>query len=130
MFPIDVFFILMVTECNVSFENMDYTVLIQNCKGPQFPVKNCCDALKKFACPHADILNDRTNNCAETMFSYINLYGKYPPGLFANECREGKEGLVCEAEEDSSSTRVHITAAQSSFLVLMAGFLGFYFHLL
>lgn len=31
------------------------------------------------------------------MFSYINLSGKYPPGLFASECREGKLGLECGA---------------------------------
>ncbi|KAL5207687.1 hypothetical protein ABZP36_032122 [Zizania latifolia] len=29
------------------------------------------------------------------MFSYINLYGKYPPGLFANQCRDDEKGLSC-----------------------------------
>lgn len=37
------------------------------------------------------------------MFSYINLYGKYPPGLFASECRDKKEGLECPAEYPSAS---------------------------
>ncbi|KAK5771978.1 hypothetical protein PVK06_048234 [Gossypium arboreum] len=40
-------------------------------------------------------INDFRTDCASTMFSYINLYGKYPPGLFAAECREGKQGLKC-----------------------------------
>ncbi|GLT53710.1 hypothetical protein SLA2020_269630 [Shorea laevis] len=35
---------------------------------------------------------------------YINLYGKYPPGLFASECRGGKQGLECPASPPSSST--------------------------
>jgi len=34
-------------------------------------------------------------DCAEVMFSYINLHGKYPTGLFAKNCKEGKEGLDC-----------------------------------
>ncbi len=119
----------MITECNVSFENMDYSVLTKNCKGPQYPVKNCCDAFKQFACPQAEVLNDRTNNCAETMFSYINLYGKYPPGLFANMCKEGQQGLECDSGNNSSSTGVHVAATHSTSLMLTAGLIGLYFQL-
>ncbi|RWV87905.1 hypothetical protein GW17_00050055 [Ensete ventricosum] len=60
-------------------------------------------AFKELACPYADQLDDETNDCASTMFSYINLYGKYPPGLFASECREGKEGLACPATPPTES---------------------------
>ncbi|KAG5065976.1 hypothetical protein JHK86_009707 [Glycine max] len=28
------------------------------------------------------------------MFSFINLYGKYPPGFFASMCNEGKKGIT------------------------------------
>ena len=28
------------------------------------------------------------------MFSFINLYGKYPPGFFASMCHEGKKGIT------------------------------------
>jgi hypothetical protein len=42
-----------------------------------------------------DDINDDSNDCASTMFSYINLYGKYPPGLFASECKGDKKGLAC-----------------------------------
>uniref|UniRef100_A0A7N0UQI7 GPI-anchored protein LLG1-like domain-containing protein n=1 Tax=Kalanchoe fedtschenkoi TaxID=63787 RepID=A0A7N0UQI7_KALFE len=49
------------SECSVNFELLDYSDLINQCKGP----------------------------------SCINLYGKYPPGLFASLCPEGKEGLDC-----------------------------------
>ncbi|KAG8472753.1 hypothetical protein CXB51_034662 [Gossypium anomalum] len=52
-------------------------------------------AFKKFACPYAKQINDLRTDCASTMFSYINLYGKYPLGLFTAECREGKQGLKC-----------------------------------
>ncbi|KAI4331083.1 hypothetical protein MLD38_029306 [Melastoma candidum] len=82
-------------SCTVDFENQNYSILVTQCKGPQYPANLCCSAFKTFACPFADQINDLTTDCASTMFSYINIYGKYPPGLFANECREGKDGLDC-----------------------------------
>ncbi|XP_010258853.1 PREDICTED: GPI-anchored protein LORELEI-like [Nelumbo nucifera] len=83
--------------CSVNFEFQNYTIITSQCKGPQYPPNICCAALKEFACQFSEELNDLTNDCASTMFSYINLNGKYPPGLFANECREGKLGLECNA---------------------------------
>ncbi|XP_048228724.1 GPI-anchored protein LLG1 [Ricinus communis] len=80
--------------CPVNFEFQNYTIITSQCKGPKYPPKTCCAAFKEFACPFADVLNDLTNNCASTMFSYINLYGKYPPGLFASACRGRKKGLL------------------------------------
>ncbi|XP_050207343.1 GPI-anchored protein LLG3-like [Mercurialis annua] len=112
-------------ECNISFEGLDYSILTNNCKGPQYPVKPCCGALTQFACPYAETLNDRTNNCAETMFSYINLYGKYPPGLFANQCRGDKDGLACDDPKNKTSNAIQFGATQS--LMLTAGFLGFFY---
>ncbi|KAJ3677575.1 hypothetical protein LUZ60_003299 [Juncus effusus] len=96
-------------NCPVSFEYMNYTIITSQCKGPDYPAKQCCGALVQFACPYADDLNDATNDCASTMFSYINLYGKYPPGLFASECTGNKEGLPCNgtnstAQADSSGS--------------------------
>ncbi|KAI4321742.1 hypothetical protein MLD38_035089 [Melastoma candidum] len=65
----------------------------------------CCPAFKDLGVPVSRYLNDLTNVCASTMFSYINLYGKYPPGLFTSECREGRnEGLACPASLQSAST--------------------------
>ncbi|GMH11060.1 hypothetical protein Nepgr_012901 [Nepenthes gracilis] len=84
-----------VKSCSVDFENQNYTILTSQCKGPKYSADLCCKAFKEFACPFADQLNDLTTDCATTMFSYINLYGKYPAGLFANECKEGKNGLDC-----------------------------------
>lgn len=112
--------------CSVNFEFLNYTIITSKCKGPSYPPKDCCGAFKEFACPYVDVLNDLTNDCASTMFSYINLYGKYPPGLFAHECREGKEGLACPAlppsalADDTSSQVVHFP---SLVLVLTACFL-------
>uniref|UniRef100_M4CF58 GPI-anchored protein LLG1-like domain-containing protein n=2 Tax=Brassica campestris TaxID=3711 RepID=M4CF58_BRACM len=77
---------------------MNYTIITSQCKGPKYPPKKCCSAFKEFACPYADQLNDFRNDCATTMFSYINLYGKYPPGLFANSCQE-KGGLKCPGQK-------------------------------
>lgn len=87
---------------------MNYTSITNRCQGPRYPADQCCGAFKDFACPYAAELNNLTNDCASIMFSYINLYGKYPPGLFANECQEVKEGMECshsvpQSQNDSSS---------------------------
>lgn len=90
-------------SCPVNFEFQNYTIITSKCKGPKYPPDLCCSALKEFACPFVDDVNDLSNDCASTMFSYINLSGKYPPGLFASECREGKLGLECPAPPPGSS---------------------------
>ncbi|NP_001236034.1 GPI-anchored protein LLG1-like precursor [Glycine max] len=113
--------------CSVNFEFLNYTVITSKCKGPRYPPKECCGAFKEFACPYADVLNDLTNECASTMFSYINLYGKYPPGLFASECREGKFGLACPAVPPSAvsadDTANQVVHCPSLLLMLIACFL-------
>lgn len=119
--------------CPVNFEFLNYTVITSQCKGPKFPPDACCKALKEFACPYADEINDLTTDCASTMFSYINLYGKYPPGLFASECREGKEGLACPAGAPSLSDRAsksQIITTPSLLLVSTGGFLVLLLQLL
>lgn len=94
------------TACPVNFEFQNYTIITSKCKGPKYPANLCCAALKEFSCPYAEDLNDLSNDCASTMFSYINLSGKYPPGLFASECKEGKEGLECPALPPGSAQAV------------------------
>lgn len=83
--------------CPVNFEVANYTIITSKCKGPKYTANLCCSALAEFACPYAKYLNDLTNNCASTMFTYINLYGKYPPGLFSTLCigKGRKGGLQC-----------------------------------
>ncbi|KAI4325120.1 hypothetical protein MLD38_030543 [Melastoma candidum] len=115
-------------SCSVDFENQNYSILVSQCKGPQYPASLCCGAFKTFACPFADQINDLTTDCASTMFSYINIYGKYPPGLFANECREGKDGLDCSTvppaspseklANANSGTRGAATATSVGLLVI------------
>lgn len=95
----------------MNFEFQDYTIITNQCKGPKYQPDLCCPAFKKFACPFADDLNDLTNDCASTMFSYINLHGKYPPGLFASMCREGKDGLECPAQSPSSSQSDNVSSS-------------------
>ncbi|ERN19026.1 hypothetical protein AMTRI_Chr10g8360 [Amborella trichopoda] len=82
-------------NCPEDFEFKNYTILTSQCKGPRYQPSLCCSAFKQFACPFAQLLNDDQYACASTMFSYINLRGGYPPGLFSSECREGKLGLAC-----------------------------------
>ncbi|PKA50498.1 GPI-anchored protein LORELEI [Apostasia shenzhenica] len=103
---------------------MNYSVITSKCKGPQYRADLCCSALKEFACPYADQLNDLTNDCASTMFSYINLYGKYPPGLFGYECREGKEGLDCMAHIDKAQNSTSSSAYMNRGIFSLFGLLS------
>ncbi|KAJ0986967.1 hypothetical protein J5N97_005323 [Dioscorea zingiberensis] len=116
-------------NCPLNFEFMNYTIITNKCKGPRYPADLCCGALKEFACPYVDEINDLTTDCASTMFSYINLAGRYPPGLFASECKEGKEGLACSAvapegaDNNSNSGQINqnlffLTAILSGFMSL------------
>ncbi|KAK1417974.1 hypothetical protein QVD17_27110 [Tagetes erecta] len=83
--------------CSVNFEAMNYTIITSRCKGPNYPANLCCQALKEFACPYANELNDLSNDCSTIMFSYINLYGNYPPGVFSSLCHGDDLGLVCDS---------------------------------
>ncbi|GER42415.1 forms aploid and binucleate cells 3 [Striga asiatica] len=91
------------STCPVDFENMNYTVITSQCKGPNYTPERCCNPLKELVCPIKDQFNDLKTNCADTFFSYINLYGKYPPGLFAALCKEGEKGLDCSNVPDQPS---------------------------
>ncbi|KAF4355398.1 hypothetical protein F8388_008095 [Cannabis sativa] len=77
-------------------------------------------------------INDEQSDCASTMFSYINLYGKYPPGLFALQCREGKEGLDCtdvlEAKQKSTADITYITTSTLFLLLLSNAFYYMFLH--
>ena len=118
-------------DCPVNFEFQNYTVITSRCKGPKYPAKDCCDSFKEFACPFNNYINDESNDCASTMFSYINLYGKYPPGLFAHECREGKLGLSCEGVPQKDVVASGVQRARSSSLALitlMCGLVALFFQ--
>ncbi|GMP64872.1 hypothetical protein CsSME_00025930 [Camellia sinensis var. sinensis] len=88
------------------FEFKNYTIITSQCKGPKYPPNIWCAAFKEFACPYVDELNDLTNDCASTIFSYINLHGKYPASLFSIECHEGKRGLECPPTSSTESANV------------------------
>lgn len=83
--------------CSVMFEYENYSVLTSQCKGPNYPARVCCEAFKQFACPYTEVINDLSTDCAASMFDWIYIYGKYPAGLFYNNCKEGKEGLDCRS---------------------------------
>ncbi|KAL5581786.1 hypothetical protein UlMin_014228 [Ulmus minor] len=118
-------------SCAINFESQNYTIITSQCKGPQYPPQACCQAFKEFACPFSDAINDEQSDCATTMFSYINLYGKYPPGLFALQCREGKEGLDCtDILEAKQKSRAHMPAIPSTLLLLLLAFFVFLFQFL
>ncbi|KAL9453485.1 hypothetical protein AB3S75_009148 [Citrus x aurantiifolia] len=108
-------------KCPENFEDKNYTIITSRCKGPEYPADQCCPAFKEFACPIRDKINDPKTDCAQTMFSYINLYGRFPPGLFAHKCREGKEGLKCD--EPTLPPSGSAAAVHSTSLLLTAGFL-------
>ncbi|XP_028807847.1 GPI-anchored protein LLG1-like [Neltuma alba] len=110
--------------CSVDFENQNYTILTSQCKGPMYPSTVCCRAFKQFACPFADQIVDMTTDCATVMFSYINVYGKYPPGLFSNECKEGNHGLDCDSVDAASpapsSDGGNLVGPKHSLLLMVA----------
>ncbi|KAK4341963.1 hypothetical protein RND71_037779 [Anisodus tanguticus] len=115
--------------CPISFEFRNYTGITSQCRGPQFPAKQCCAALVEFACPFSDFLNDLSNDCASTMFSYINLHGKYPPGIFASECKGDKLGLACPGlapSESANANNSHMSCRLSPMLMIATVLWAFY----
>ncbi|CAN4103858.1 unnamed protein product [Withania somnifera] len=113
--------------CPISFEFQNYTVVTSQCRGPLYPAKQCCAALAQFACRFADYVNDLTNDCASTMFSYINLHGKYPPGLFASECNSDKNGLPCPdsaASETANVSNSEMSCKLSPVLMIATALMG------
>nr|GEX03555.1 GPI-anchored protein LORELEI-like [Tanacetum cinerariifolium] len=64
-------------SCLVNFENENYTIITSQCKGPVYQRDPCCNSFLQVACPHSEKINNEKTNCASTLFSYINLYGKY-----------------------------------------------------
>ncbi|KAI3465756.1 hypothetical protein Pfo_022419 [Paulownia fortunei] len=111
------------STCSVDFENMNYTVITSQCKGPNYSPERCCTPLKELLCPIKDQVNDLKSNCADTFFSYVNLYGKYPPGLFAALCREGEQGLDCKdvVQQPKQQNGDLPAGAHSPLLMLFAG---------
>ncbi|CAK9308613.1 unnamed protein product [Citrullus colocynthis] len=107
-------------NCPVSFEFLNYTIITSKCKGPLYSPKLCCSALTELVCPYVDVMNDMTTDCASTMFSYINLYGKYPPGLFSSQCREGVEGLACPPLPPPSDSNSALLLKRSSPSIIIA----------
>ncbi|GFP94783.1 GPI-anchored protein lorelei [Phtheirospermum japonicum] len=107
-------------QCPISLEFRNYTIITDRCKGPDYRPELCCPAFKEFACPFAEELNDLSNDCATIMFSYINLNGRYPPGLFSNECREGQNGLECPASTSGSSQNSNSSVGQKKMCNLLA----------
>ena len=117
---------VIITACKEDFASKNYTIITNKCKGPNYPAKACCSAFKDFACPFAEALNDEKADCASTMFSYINIYGRYPPGIFANMCKEGKEGLDCSNVTATSSAHASLPLVSSTHAMLIT-VLFFYF---
>jgi hypothetical protein len=87
----------------VNFKDQNYTILTSKCTAPEYDAGLCCGSFKEFACPFAKEINDINNNdCATIMFSYIQLNGKYPVGMFYEKCKEGKLGLECPKSSASA----------------------------
>ncbi|KAM0070661.1 putative GPI-anchored protein LORELEI [Helianthus debilis subsp. tardiflorus] len=83
---------------------MNYTIITSRCRGPRYPADLCCPAFKEFACPYSRELNDLSNDCSTIMFSYINHYGNYPPGVFSSLCHDDDVGLVCDSVPPGPAT--------------------------
>ncbi|KAG2316744.1 hypothetical protein Bca52824_019866 [Brassica carinata] len=87
-------------RCPIDFQNMNYTILRSRCKGPHYPHKECCAALKVFACPYSQYLNDKSTDCLALMLSDIRVYGGYyPVGMFENTCLQGRQHIDCQGRQ-------------------------------
>ncbi|XP_055802567.1 GPI-anchored protein LLG1-like [Solanum dulcamara] len=117
-------------DCPVSFEFQNYTIITSQCKPPQYPAKQCCDAFLQFACPFAEFLNNSSNNCVSVMQRYINLHRHYPDGLFASVCQGTQESLPCPALAPSPSAAIedtnssHINCKPSPVMMIAKTFMG------
>ncbi|XP_047965935.1 GPI-anchored protein LLG1-like [Salvia hispanica] len=100
--------------CPVNIENLNYTIITSQCKGPNYPPEPCCSGLKELACPIASDLNDPTNDCAEQLFSYIPTIGKYPTGLFSSVCKGSERGLECQSPTPPTPTLTTTTIANAA----------------
>ncbi|KAL0340548.1 UNVERIFIED_CONTAM: GPI-anchored protein LLG1, partial [Sesamum radiatum] len=78
-----------------AVENLNYSLLTSQCKGPNYTVQRCCVPLKQLICPILHQFNDLSTPCAEMFFCNANYLGRFPLGLFSRLCIEGKEGLDC-----------------------------------
>lgn len=90
-------------NCPVNMEIQNYTAITGQCKGPKYSTDQCCGAFLTVACPLSDNLNDLTTDCASAMLAYVNLLGKYPPGLFASLCKGDKVGLPCPSGSNNTA---------------------------
>ncbi|KAH9620230.1 hypothetical protein KSS87_019013 [Heliosperma pusillum] len=106
--------------CPINFENQNYTIITSRCKGPRYPALECCGAFTEFACQFSAAINDLGNQCAQTMFSYINLNGGYPPGLFANECKDSKRGLECKGTPPTGAASTYAITGHGLLLTLLS----------
>ncbi len=89
------FFGLSVTECPVNFEVQNYSSITSVCVAPNYDSTLCCPPFVAFVCKFLTYFNDQSTDCAATLFSYLNLAGHYPAGLFANECTGVQQGIPC-----------------------------------
>ncbi|KAK1273616.1 GPI-anchored protein LORELEI [Acorus gramineus] len=116
------------TSCPIDFEHQNYTIITSQCKGPDYNSTSCCNAYKQFSCPFTTELNDPSNSCSDSMFSYINLRGGYYPGLFGTLCQGSKDGISCPAlppkSDNYSSNAAHVGRRFSPPLIVFSFTLG------
>ncbi|CAK9232261.1 unnamed protein product [Sphagnum troendelagicum] len=84
-----------VQQCPENFEVQNYSSITSVCVGPNYDSTLCCPPFVAFVCKFLTYFDDQSTDCASTLFSYLNLAGHYPPGLFANECKGGPLGIAC-----------------------------------
>lgn len=89
-------FLFLMTECPENFGLQNYSSITSVCKAPEYNKTLCCSSFTMFTCRFLTYFNDPSTNCASTLFTYLNLAGNYPPGLFANLCTQGdQQGIPC-----------------------------------
>ncbi|KAJ7558198.1 hypothetical protein O6H91_04G027900 [Diphasiastrum complanatum] len=111
--------------CPIDMANLNYTPCISICKAPNFPKVPCCEGFKAVVCPIVLYFNNASTDCPDEFFSYLNLYGSFPGGLFNDYCVEGVQGLACPlVPAPSPSHGVQKSRLSATYLLSLIGGFG------
>lgn len=95
----------------MDFKSANYTVVTSRCKSLLYQRSLCCTALREFGSPYAKYIYDPSSSCASIMFSYLSIYGKYPPGLFSSTCCDDiKDAQEMELGQEASLGAAGVSA--------------------
>jgi hypothetical protein len=64
------------------------------CRGQEIPKPQCCAAVKDFACPYSDLVDELTNGCNVELLDKAQTFCSVPIGYFGF-CGDSEFGISC-----------------------------------